>query len=102
MSLTASVLKADIKVSKIKPFGALVQPASSDTRAGDLDIDLLRDLFRENQLIVLRGFQTFQTADEFSDYCEQWGEVSLWPFGKVLELIQQEKPDDHIFDHSYM
>ncbi|WP_408074555.1 TauD/TfdA dioxygenase family protein [Legionella pneumophila] len=28
--------------------------------------------------------------------------LSLWPFGKVLELIEQEDPEDHIFDHSYM
>jgi alpha-ketoglutarate-dependent taurine dioxygenase len=53
-------------------------------------------------LVVLRGFQTFTSSAEFADYCETWGEISIWPFGKVLELIEQDKPEDHIFDCSYV
>lgn len=92
----------DYKVTHLKPFGVLLEPVNEKTKVQDLDIDNLRQLFRKNQLIVLRGFDTFQNAEDFSNYCESWGEVSLWPFGKVLELIEQESPEDHIFDHSYM
>jgi L-tyrosine isonitrile desaturase/decarboxylase len=67
-----------------------------------LNVDDLRDLMIRHQLVVLRGFQTFETSSEFSDYCSLWGEISVWPFGKVLELIEQIKPDDHIFDHNYV
>lgn len=90
------------KLSHLKPFGALVEPANEKTTVHDLDIETLRNLFSEHQLVVLRGFDTFRNSDDFADYCERWGEVSLWPFGKVLELIQQDNPEDHIFDHSYM
>ncbi|MCW8398955.1 TauD/TfdA family dioxygenase [Legionella sp. PATHC038] len=90
------------EVTHLKPFGVLIESVSEKTKVNELDIENLRHLFRENQLVVLRGFETFLNGEDFSSYCEFWGEVSLWPFGKVLELIEQEEPEDHIFDHSYM
>ncbi len=85
-----------------KPFGLLVKPIEKHTHVSTLNIEELRKLFEKKQLIVLRGFDTFQNADAFADYCESWGKVSLWPFGKVLELVEQDNPQDHIFDHSYV
>ncbi|CZG58330.1 TauD/TfdA family dioxygenase [Legionella pneumophila serogroup 1] len=90
------------KVTSLKPFGVLLEPVSEKTKVTDVDIENLRHLFAKNQLVVLRGFGAFQNAEDFSNYCELWGEISLWPFGKVLELIEQDNPEDHIFDHSYM
>ena len=84
------------------PFGAVIRAKNEQQHVRDIDINKLKEIFQQEQLIVLRGFQTFVSADEFSGYCEQWGEVSLWPFGKVLELIEQEDPEDHIFDNSYV
>lgn len=92
----------DYLIEKLIPFGVLVKPKNQDFKVGDLDIGFLKNLFREEQLVLLRGFKTFKNSQSFSDYCESWGEVSVWPFGKVLELIQQEEPKDHIFDHSYV
>jgi alpha-ketoglutarate-dependent taurine dioxygenase len=51
---------------------------------------------------VLRGFRTFEGPEAFSDYAARWGEVSVWPFGKVLELVEHENPEDHIFDNNYV
>jgi len=90
------------KVTPLKPFGVVVEPANEKMKVQDLDVEILRELFRKHQLVLLRGFETFQNADDFSNYCEVWGEVSLWPFGKVLELIEQDNPEDHIFDHNYV
>jgi alpha-ketoglutarate-dependent taurine dioxygenase len=90
------------KITKLKPFGALVLATGSKTNVKDLDLELLHQLYREEQLVVLRGFETFESAEQFSSYCERWGEISIWPFGKVLELIEQANPQDHIFDHSYV
>ncbi len=92
----------DYKVTYIKPFGVLLEPMSNNTHVRDLNIENLRELFWQQQLVLLRGFNTFQNTDDFSNYCEQWGEVSIWPFGKVLELIEQENPKDHIFDNKYV
>ena len=90
-----------IKKTRLQPFGLLIEPSSS-LDILDLDIEILRDLFRQEQLIVLRGFQGFTTAEGFADYCERWGQVSIWPFGRVLELVEAENPADHIFDNNYV
>ena len=88
-------------LSDLNPFGVLVEPSAA-TNVLDLPIERLRALAREHHLLVLRGFTTFGTSDAFADYCGRWGEVSLWPFGKVLELVEQETPEDHIFDNNYV
>lgn len=90
------------KLTPIQPFGLLVEPNKSFDDLSQLSIDLLREWVDREQLIVLRGFDTFQDAESFATYCERLGEISIWPFGKVLELIEQENPEDHIFDNSYV
>lgn len=89
------------KITPLEPFGALIEPKSARSNVTDLDVKNLRQLFWQEQLVLLRGFHTFKDSTDFSNYCESWGEVSLWPFGTVLELIQQDTPEDHIFDNSY-
>ncbi len=90
------------KITPLRPFGLLLEPKEALNNLGDLDVKHLRDLINHEHLIVLRGFQTFQNAEAFSKYCERWGEISIWPFGKVLELIEQDNPEDHIFDNNYV
>lgn len=101
------------KITPIRPFGLLLEPRKrtlhvrgktkqSYDNLGDLNVDQLREFVSREHLIVLRGFRTFQDSESFSNYCERWGVVSIWPFGKVLELIQQDNPEDHIFDNSHV
>lgn len=91
-----------LTVTQMKPFGAVVEPTIPGQDVLSLAIPELRALFEREHLLVLRGFKTFFGKDEFAAYCERWGEISIWPFGKVLELIEQENPEDHIFDHNYV
>lgn len=90
------------EIKKIKPFGVIVQVLKENINVKDIPILELKDLFTKEHLIVLRGFQTFPDSERFVNYCDLWGEVSVWPFGKVLELVEHEKPEDHIFDSSYV
>ncbi|MBA3662314.1 MAG: TauD/TfdA family dioxygenase [Gammaproteobacteria bacterium] len=90
------------KTTSIQPFGLLLEPKKSLVNLSDLNITFLRELIHQKHLLVLRGFRTFQNAESFANYCERWGEISMWPFGKVLELIEQDNPPDHIFDHRYV
>ena len=87
---------------RLKPFGVMIEAKDTNQDVRGLDIEELRVLFRREHLILLRGFRTFLSADEFANYCESWGEISIWPFGKVLELVEQENAADHIFDNSYV
>ena len=90
------------KKTRIEPFGLLLEPSNSDTSIPDLNVELLRELLWRERLLVLRGFQAFSGAEDFAEYCECWGEISVWPFGKVLELVEHNNPEDHIFDNNYV
>jgi alpha-ketoglutarate-dependent taurine dioxygenase len=90
------------KITRLEPFGVIIEPKASGDDVRDLDVAKLKEYFDRDQLVVLRGFRTFETAPEFSDFCERWGEISLWPFGKVLELVEHDDPQDHIFDSNYV
>lgn len=90
------------KLTALTPFGVMVEPLKKDTNISEVNTQELKKLFKEEQLILLRGFTTFQDGEEFSRYCENWGTISIWPFGKVLELVEQDEPEDHIFHHSYV
>ena len=90
------------KTTAIQPFGLLLEAKESRANVADLNVDYLRQLVSEEHLIVLRGFRTFQNTEAFANYCEGFGNISMWPFGKVLELLEQTDPQDHIFDNSYV
>jgi alpha-ketoglutarate-dependent taurine dioxygenase len=90
------------KTTHLEPFGVLLEATGPHDGLRDLSVDWCRELVRREHLVVARGFRTFEGPEEFSAYCERWGQISIWPFGKVLELVEQENPEDHIFDHSYV
>lgn len=92
----------EAKISKIEPFGLLIEPTHPNQDVRTLDVEALRELLWSDRLIILRGFRTFADAEDLSTYCERWGEISLWPFGKVLELKERNNPEDHIFDNNYV
>lgn len=85
-----------------RPFGLIIRAGKSDSSLEDVDIEELKLKFHSESLLVLRGYKSFSGSESFAQYCEQWGEVSLWPFGKVLELVEQKDPKDHIFDSNYV
>lgn len=90
------------KLTPNEPFGMVVEAEGPGADVRDLDVAMLRELLWKERLLVLRGFRTFDGADEFAGYCERWGEISVWPFGKVLELVERNNPEDHIFDNNYV
>ncbi|AZZ35434.1 pyoverdine biosynthesis protein PvcB [Bdellovibrio sp. qaytius] len=90
------------KITPNKPFGVIVEALDVTCDIHDVDVNVLRELVWNERLLVLRGFRTFAQANDFSNYCERWGEISVWPFGKILELIEHNNPEDHIFDNNYV
>jgi alpha-ketoglutarate-dependent taurine dioxygenase len=95
-------MQDSVKIKSLTPFGAMVTPQNPSQNIQDIDLHLLRELFYKHQLLILRGFEPLTDQQDFVKYCELWGEISLWPFGKVLELVEKEKPQDHIFDNNYV
>jgi L-tyrosine isonitrile desaturase/decarboxylase len=91
-----------LKVTAIEPFGVAVHALDHGRPPAELPVAPLRALVREHRLLLLRGFAAFTGPAELSAYAERWGEPAVWPFGTVLELVPQQDPADHIFDHSHM
>lgn len=88
--------------NRINPFGLLLEPKHQNDDIRDLDVKRLRELIHREHFLVLRGFRTFTGASDFAEFAERWGKISVWPFGKVLELVERNNPEDHIFDHHYV
>ena len=86
----------------IAPFGVLIEPNGLSQDVRDVSIEALRELLSQEQLLILRGFEALEDADDLSEYSERWGQVSIWPFGKVLNLVEHDDPTDHIFDSNYV
>ena len=86
----------------LSEFGVMITPRHPQQHLGELSTDWLRMLVHSHQLVVLRGFASFDTADSLTRYCTTFGEIMLWPFGAVLELQEQPTPEDHIFSNSYV
>jgi L-tyrosine isonitrile desaturase/decarboxylase len=91
-----------LKETRIKPFGLLLEASNPSADIREVGVDFLRECLWSERLVVLRGFRTFSGAEDFAGYCERWGGISVWPFGKVLELVEHNNPEDHIFDNNYV
>ncbi|WKX73085.1 TauD/TfdA family dioxygenase [Streptomyces sp. XD-27] len=86
----------------MEPFGIRVDAGRPGAPLAELPVAALRELARRHHLLLLRGFGGPASAAELTAYCEGWGEIGMWPFGAVLELVEHEDPADHIFDHRYV
>lgn len=83
-------------------FGLLLEPGRPGMHVGELPAQWLKGLARSHHLLLLRGFAAFADAESLTRYCHDFGEVMLWPFGAVLELVEQEGAEDHIFANNYV
>lgn len=85
------------------PFGLLLTPRDANQSVTTLSVQALRALAREHHLLVLRGFHSgFSTPQTMIDFAAQWGEIMIWPFGAVLDVVEHADSKDHVFDSSYM
>lgn len=85
-------------VEAMSPYGVMIRPRMASTDPTEVPILVARQLAREHHLLVLRGFDPFPGAEELARYAGSWGQVLTWPFGDVLELVEHERPTDHVFD----
>lgn len=68
-----------------------------------LPIDILREWVRKQLLIVLRGFHSgFEDKAKLISYSRHWGEIMMWPFGAVLDVIEYADPPDHVLDNVFL
>jgi alpha-ketoglutarate-dependent taurine dioxygenase len=87
-------------VEVMSPYGVVIRPRLASTGMTEIPVPVARELVREHHLLVLRGFASFSGPGELARYAASWGEVLTWPFGAVLELVEHERPADHVFDNT--
>lgn len=83
-------------------FGVKVEPVLGHQPLHAVSGSWLRNLARERQLVVLRGFHSFDGVASLTRYCATIGSIMMWPFGAALELVEHADPKDHIFANSYV
>lgn len=82
--------------TRLAPFGLLVEAADGPADLRRIPPTTLADLTVDNRVLVLRGFPLLD-VDDLVAYCERWGDVLTWDFGKVLNLVVREDPKNYLF-----
>lgn len=93
---------AQIPVREIQPFGAIVEAGDRVRSLEELPVEVLRELARRHRLLLLRGFAGPASPDALVAYCQRWGQLLAWPFGYVLDVIEQTGSPDHVFHSGYL
>src|SRR5919197_2204658 len=100
MTLSRTRLPNQFTGDAIAPFGARIPPRRSHEDLAAVPVEVARHLAREHRLLLLRGFLAPETKEDLAEYAKTWGELYIWPFGSVLELVEHDTPADHVFDSS--
>lgn len=90
------------RIKKIDPFGSLIEACQPDQEIRELDPQVFKEIYQRDQLLLFRGFKTLEQPESFLEFCESWGQVHIWPFGKILDIVEHPNPKDHIFDNSFV
>ena len=96
----ATVLRQDN--GEAHDFGIMLNAVHPATPIESLPAESLRALVEDYQLVILRDFSSFDDSQRLSDFCASLGEIMQWPFGSVLDLVEQPEATDHIFANSYV
>lgn len=87
---------------ELQPFGAIIDVSDRPQRIDEIPIDQLRELARAHHLLLLRGFIGPATSEDLVSYCQGWGELMAWPFGFILDVVEQQGSHDHVFHSGYL
>lgn len=91
-------LSNQFTVEVVSPFGVMIRPSGADADITEISIPTARDLVREYHLLTFRGFTVSADSEQLARYAASWGQLLTWPFGAVLELVEHDRPADHVFD----
>lgn len=96
MLSTDSQQSMELNIKPLSPFGALLEATEHQSDLRQLPIEQLCQLIWDYRLIVLRGFSLLE-REEVQSYCQRWGELLVWNFGTLLDLIVHQNPENYLF-----
>lgn len=80
------------------PFGLKIEAQEPGVSLGSLDVAELRALVLQNRVLVLRGFAPLG-REAFQEYAATWGELLLWNFGAILDVVVAADAQNYLFTH---
>ncbi|MFZ0214352.1 MAG: TauD/TfdA family dioxygenase [Candidatus Dormiibacterota bacterium] len=98
MKLWPTDLSSQFNVEVVFPFGVMIRPTGAEAQVTEIPIPAARDLVRKYHLLIFRGFTASADSEELARYATSWSQLLNWSFGTVLDLVEHERPADHIFD----
>jgi alpha-ketoglutarate-dependent taurine dioxygenase len=87
----------ELVAQDLRPFGRVLTAPGADLR--DIAPATLEEWTVAAKVLVLRGFPLLSTEDLVA-YGKSWGEVLMWDFGAVLDLVIEEDPKNYLFSRS--
>lgn len=100
MELLPTDLSGQFNVEVVAPFGVMIRPAGAEEDVTTVSVPAAQAMVRRHHLLIFRGFGAWSDPEELARYAASWGQVLVWPFGAVLELVEHERPADHVFDNT--
>ena len=100
MTLPLTELFSQFNVEVVSPFGVMIRPRTATAALTAVPVSTARDVARDCHLVIFRGFSGPSTPEQLAGYAAFWGQTLSWPFGEVLELVEHERPADHVFDNT--
>jgi alpha-ketoglutarate-dependent taurine dioxygenase len=88
--------KLSLEHVSLKPFGRVVTARNDGADLRDIAPSVLEEWTVASKVLVLRGFPLLPT-EELVAYAKSWGEVLMWNFGAVLDLVVEEDPKNYLF-----
>src|SRR5262249_36023595 len=80
----------------LEPFGLVLQAEEAGQDLRRLPVEELRDLARQEGVLVLRNFAPLGREDLVS-CAANWGDILTWDSGAVLDLVVHDEPRNHLF-----
>src|SRR5690349_15083474 len=82
----------------LAPFGLCIEAEQPDADISSLEISALRRLVLQHRVLVLRGFAPLG-RQAFEEYAGRWGELLLWNFGAILNVVVDATAENYLFTH---
>ena len=90
------MLPHNIRIEHCRPFGICLEPWGGNTELSSLDTSVLRKFVLDHRVIVLRGFSPM-SREEFEGYAAGWGDLLLWKFGAILDVVVDPQAVNYLF-----
>lgn len=81
----------------LNPFGLVIKPNVDSI--WDIDVESLYDLVLNNKLLIIKSLG-YLDRESLVKYCERWGQVIEWNFGKVFDLYVDKNPTNYLVTNS--